>query len=544
MSLQTGSSVECTDVQFRSNSADVGGAVFVRDGSFEGTGVEFVDNAVLDGGVGGAAAVEVSKGKRIPVLNSGDYVLNIAFQCDVCHFLRNSGSLAGGASPGVRLRELTTVSPGAVHVHDMDPGGTFAEDNELRIDGCVEGTRGTSGDRDNALTCPSYFRFVESVDARSVRFRNTAFAENEARAGGAIFTNNLSMISIMPDVRAVVDKSVALGFVLQENEAHLEKSNVTFLDNSVVDGGYGERVASTPVTALLTDLDDDSGGRPGIALTKSDFLSGARLRFGVEFEDGLDASVTFADRLTAHISCDEDRLDEQAADCALLEISGQEAAEVSEKGIANFTAVRLRGLESQTYALRVEYRSASELQTLNTEPSRVRVTMRPCRIGERTVSGEGELLECQECSSSTYNLSPRDAECQPCPENGNCESRVIVPHSGYWQDSPCSVSIAKCLTSHACKFGERVRKLRSMTDDLSSCDISEAEIEAYQRAQCAQVRYAFCEWRPVRCLFCDSRVTRGRSAERARADSAVRCRPGAKSVRPTSATWLSSACRL
>ena len=537
VNLQTGSSVECFDVRFRSNAADVGGAVFVRDGSFEGKDAEFVDNAALDGGVGGGAAVEVSRGKVVPVLNSGGYRLNIAFLCDRCCFLRNYGSLAGGAFPLVCPSEPVAVSPGAIHVHDMDPGGTFAEDNELTNDGCVDGTSSAFSDRDNALTCPSYSMFVRMVDARSVRFRNTVFAENVARAGGAIFTNNLSMISVMPDMWKVADKSVALGYVLQENEAHLEKSNVTFIGNSVEDGGYGESVASTPVTALLTDL-DDGGGRPETTLTKSAFLSGDRLRFKVEFKDGLDESVTFADRLTARISCDGDRSDDPASNCALLEISGQETAEVNEKGMANFTAVRLRGLESQTYTLRVEYRSTSELQTLNAEQSVVRVTMRPCQIGERTVSEAGDLLECQECSSSTYNLVPGAPECQPCPANGNCESRVIVPDSGYWQDSPCSASIARCLTSHACKFRERDRKLGSMTDDLSNCDISEKEIEEYQKAQCAQVRLVICGSSPVRCPLCDSRVIQGRSAERARTAMAVRCRPGAESVRPISATWL------
>ena len=96
INIQTGSSVECKGSQFLSNRADVGGAVFVRDGSFEGDRVNFTRNSVQPGGVGGAVAVEISRGKDIPVLNSGNRIRNIVFQCEFCNFRKNNGSLAGG----------------------------------------------------------------------------------------------------------------------------------------------------------------------------------------------------------------------------------------------------------------------------------------------------------------------------------------------------------------------------------------------------------------------------------------------------------------
>ena len=104
INIQTGSSVDCKSSQFLSNNADVGGAMFVRDGSFKGEHVNFTRNAVQSGGVGGAAAVEISKGKDIPTLNSdyglrnSDYGLlrNIVCQCEFCNFEKNNGSLAGG----------------------------------------------------------------------------------------------------------------------------------------------------------------------------------------------------------------------------------------------------------------------------------------------------------------------------------------------------------------------------------------------------------------------------------------------------------------
>ena len=100
MNIQTGSSMECKYSQFLSNSADVGGAVLIRDGSFEGERMNFTRNAVQPRGVGGAVAVEISRGKDIPVLNSvgrqRQTPRSIVFQCDYCNFEKNNGSLAGG----------------------------------------------------------------------------------------------------------------------------------------------------------------------------------------------------------------------------------------------------------------------------------------------------------------------------------------------------------------------------------------------------------------------------------------------------------------
>ena len=98
MHVMTGATVECRDSFFSLNRADVGGAVFVKDGSFEGELLNFSKNAVYEGGVGGAAAVEMSKGQNIPFLTTTNQQ-TILFQCSVCDFERNNGSQAGGFSP-------------------------------------------------------------------------------------------------------------------------------------------------------------------------------------------------------------------------------------------------------------------------------------------------------------------------------------------------------------------------------------------------------------------------------------------------------------
>ena len=91
----TGAAVECKRSLFLSNRAYVGGAVFVHDSAFDGESLNFSRNAAFKGGVGGAAAVEISRGKNIPFLATANEQ-RMLFQCDVCDFDRNDGSLAGG----------------------------------------------------------------------------------------------------------------------------------------------------------------------------------------------------------------------------------------------------------------------------------------------------------------------------------------------------------------------------------------------------------------------------------------------------------------
>ena len=367
-------------------------------------------------------------------------------------------------------------------MHDMDPGSTFEHDNDLMIDGCKRKQQNEFGTGNHELTCPTYWRFLGMVHARAVRFRNTKFARNAANAGGAIYTNNLTMITIVPDVERSLETSVTyeLDYVLTKNETtHLQACNVTFSENNVVEGGYGENVASTPLKAVLINCDGEGACLREKTFAKSSFLSGDRLRFDVEFRDGLDKLVTFAESLTARISCDEKTSEKQSADCSTLEISEQETAQASETGVMNFTAVRLRGRRKKTYTLRIDYRSTSELQTLNVDPSFIRVTMRSCKIGEMTVSKEGDYLECQECGQSEFQPFPDRHECLPCNEARNhtlCDGQTIVPRDGYWHATSFSFAAKECIGHDACRSSKEDGKTRTER-------LREAAREAHERGE-------------------------------------------------------------
>ncbi len=112
----------------------------------------------------------------------------------------------------------------------------------------------------------------------------------------------------------------------------------------------------------------------------------------------------------------------------------------------------------------------------------ITVMVRNCSIGEAVSSGG----ICQECSNTTYNFDPSARACWPCPKNGNCESRVITPDDGYWQKTPCSKHIHRCLPTSSCKREERSKKLTDLVRDVKNCSFNQSMIESYTQAQCAE----------------------------------------------------------
>ena len=114
----------------------------------------------------------------------------------------------------------------------------------------------------------------------------------------------------------------------------------------------------------------------------------------------------------------------------------------------------------------------------------ITVIVRNCSIGE-TVAPATEV--CQECSNTTYNFDLSARACRPCPKNGNCETRVITPEDGYWQKTPCSDRLQRCLPTSACIFGRRSEGLKHLIHGFTNCDLSQESREEYKRAQCVEV---------------------------------------------------------
>ena len=120
------------------------------------------------------------------------------------------------------------------------------------------------------------------------------------------------------------------------------------------------------------------------------------------------------------------------------------------------------------------------------ESIKIVVEVRSCAMGEVPFRN-GTL--CEPCSSSTYSLSLEgDSVCHPCPENGNCETRVILPNDGYWHRTPCSKHIDRCIAHDACVGKDRQQELAEATKEVKTCDFDEQYIQNYTEVQCREVR--------------------------------------------------------
>ena len=190
-----------------------------------------------------------------------------------------------------------------------------------------------------------------------------------------------------------------------------------------------------------------------------------------------------------------------------------------------------------TYNMTVRFTDADDREVEVMDPFTITVHVRNCTIGEVPV---GETKICSNCSTSAYNFDPEAEECQSCPKNGDCTTRVIIPNAGYWHATPCSVNISRCLTSHACKFDNRLERLTNLTRNMKTCTVNAATIKEYQQEQCAEAsdQSHFRSSEPCVLL---SRVTLVLSAEHATVPMEVPCPPDAKNARRHLALSRSSA---
>ena len=129
------------------------------------------------------------------------------------------------------------------------------------------------------------------------------------------------------------------------------------------------------------------------------------------------------------------------------------------------TEGRVKFLESDRANLTVtpfaqpgEYTVLIEFKGGDFETFEITMYVRGRAMGE-VRSANGTLYE--PCSAATFSFLPEeDSECHPCPENGNCESKAVLPKEGYWNKIPCSEHVQRCLAPEACESEDRKQKLR------------------------------------------------------------------------------------
>ena len=135
------------------------------------------------------------------------------------------------------------------------------------------------------------------------------------------------------------------------------------------------------------------------------------------------------------------------------------------------------------------YRVLIDFEGASLETFEITVEVKPCDIGE-VLSRDGKF--CESCNVASYNFSPEDdSECHPCPENGDCSSRVILPNRGYWHPTPCSEHIQRCLTTEGCDSDNREDVLLEITQDVLMCQFDEQYLLNYTEAQCREASTMF-----------------------------------------------------
>ena len=298
----------------------------------------------------------------------------------------------------------------------------------------------------------------------------TRFSRNEAGiAGGAVFTGHLEAIRFRC-TNALLD--VSLRFYAEKDWKDLRKvesdKDICSSWKSNRAEVYGHTVATCAATAQMTIENAD----------KSIYSSGGENCVIEGYRSGADLStvtVELFDELRQNPARNY-----RTVNANMFSSNGQfllgSIIRPMENGSCIFQSIR-------GFVPPGEYNLTVEFDRVAIEEIGITVRVHDCSVGQ-FVSGAGF---CESCSSTTYNFRLSANVCHPCSENGNFESQAITPDDGYWQKTPCSEHLRKCLPTSACESDSRSGNLAAMVRDVSSCDFEEEWIEDYTRAQCAEV---------------------------------------------------------
>ena len=409
-----------------------GGAVCADDSEFLCTDCLFASNKVDDSYGGGGGALSITRSRR----------RRSAIQLQKSRIVNNSARIGGESTK--------SCTDGAISLDCFVGGLSLDDSNDCSKNGCT-----------------------------AIAIIDTQFKGNNASlVGGAIFANRLESI----------------GFQCNSSS---ENDNLTFLDEK--DWNSLRRV--TPDEALCPSWRNNSAFRYGQVVGTyakmakmtveyegketevlsgegyevPDYVGGSQLpTMAVEFLDELKqgpATVNTHHGISAVLSTSEGF---QVGNVS-LPARGRKA---SFPGMIGFG---LPGI----YNMSIRFIQDNSRDVTDIDPLIITVHVRNCTIGEVPV---GKTKICNNCSTSAYNFDPEAEECQPCPKNGNCTTRVVIPNAGYWHATPCSVNISRCLTSYACKFDNRLERLTNLTRNMKNCTVNTTTIEEYQQKQCVEAR--------------------------------------------------------
>eukprot|EP00210_Caulerpa_lentillifera_P003722 g3555.t1 len=433
-----GASVILTNNNIQDNIAHLsGGGLFVMDSSVLISKSNFTQNSIREehgNGNGGAAALMLTANRLLPDFERREPRRPILFECNDCNFVGNSATLYGGA----------------IYYHNSDPSANHSAQRN-----CSEEAQTSedsqSSQQTNLVECELNESIREQLRARVIRLARVYFESNKARIGTVLFTNHASIIDITDgELESVGDSFVEKA----QSISTLEESEITIINNTNLTGGQGTNFASYPLSALLYSEDADKDKEGSSTLTFSEFRSGDRLRFEIEFRDAFGQNATAALNFTGELIYDSDR-----SGNAPLEPSGQTRGKVEAGGRMRFSGSKLEGQSGRNYTLKLQF-VLREQELIMEEPLTINVTMRKCRFGEHT-KRRNEVMECIECQAGTFSSNPSKPNCTSCEDvvGVQCFGRAAVPEDHYWHSSSLSLDMTRCIGQEACRYNGRFRTL-------------------------------------------------------------------------------------
>jgi len=138
---------------------------------------------------------------------------------------------------------------------------------------------------------------------------------------------------------------------------------------------------------------------------------------------------------------------------------------MEDNGSVLFRETRLRGKTDTTYKLNLRYLYLGQEMRLN-DTTFVNVTVRPCKIGEATLRGADNVIDCRNCGDGQFNWNASEEECQSCQglEGVECRGNVAIPKDEYWQYSSFSTNMQKCISREACEYKDRNESIQEMAN--------------------------------------------------------------------------------
>ncbi|CAD7697722.1 unnamed protein product [Ostreobium quekettii] len=483
---------ECDRSELSSNVATYGAGMLVRAESripieILVLGTSFVGNAALQK-LTSAWLVEDSRGDFFRGVTGAENFENL--QRVISTRMTKLELLDGVSMEGVARNDAAdvdalTLGGGAGMLLELDQG-TGQSGVSARVEnGKFERNFGTLGGGLMAIVNGTDWKpscQPEETSCRSLRVTNVNFTQNGALStAGGLFASDPRNVFVDDANQTLVDFLGPL-----EQEFPIDEP-ITFVDNSVGEGGFGQDSASFASRLVLSNrtmqraVETENGIVTFINTGRLDHNSSDPLPdLVIEVQDSFNQTITSGTpdaRLSVEVTATNATPGGTVGDV----LSGARIAEAV-NGVATFKDTFARALNG-TYTMKFFAQQPRSLSTL--ESQEFQFIVRDCLIGETRLG-----VVCTQCRGGFFSLDPKnDVTCHPCPSNAVCNGgAAVVPNKGFWHSTPFSSQIHECLLVDACRFDDRQKDLQEFFNEFANSGNStlRTNVTEEEYDQCAE----------------------------------------------------------